>query len=209
MATLLKIDLSPRGEYSISRKISAEFTAAWEKAHPEGEVVVRDLATTHLPYVEMPWIIATHSDPSGHDEEQKASVAIGNELIAELKAADEYVFSTPMYNFGIPARFKGYIDHIVRAGQTFRVNADGTYEGLLTGKKATVIIASAGEYGAGSPAAPYDLETPYLRHILGFIGVTDVTFLRAGSTWKVDRGMATAEEVLAGIEGEVVAAAGR
>jgi FMN-dependent NADH-azoreductase len=94
-----------------------------------------------------------------------------------------------MYNFSITAKLKAYIDHVVRAGQTFNANADGTYTGLVTGKKATVIIASAGEYLPGTPAEAYDAEKPYLRAVLGFIGVTDVNFIQAGSTWKVDRGV--------------------
>jgi FMN-dependent NADH-azoreductase len=96
-----------------------------------------------------------------------------DELVAELQKADEYVIATPMYNFGIPARLKAYVDHVVRSGLTFTMNADGSYTGLLSGKKATVIIASAGEYGPGAPTEGLDTLKPYLREILGFIGVTD------------------------------------
>lgn len=189
MTTLLKIDVSPRGDHSVSRALSKQFAEQWAKSHVNGKVIERNLATTHLPYVELPWITAAFSDPSSHNSEQKAALKIGDDLIAELKEADEWLISTPMYNFSIPAKLKAYIDHVVRAGQTFNANADGTYTGLVTGKKATVIIASAGEYLPGTPAEAYDAEKPYLRAVLGFIGVTDVNFIQAGSTWKVDRGM--------------------
>ena len=207
MPTLLKIDVSPRGEHSISRSLSEQFAAKWQAANAGGTVVSRDLATTSLPFVELPWILGAYSDPATHNDEQKAALAIGNELIAELKAADEWLIATPMYNFAIPARLKAYIDHIVRAGQTFNANPDGTYTGLVTGKKVTIIIASAGDYKPGSPAEGINFELPYLRFILGFIGVTDVTFIQAGSTWKVDRGMVPREEYLQGFASELSTAA--
>ena len=209
MPTLLRIDVSPRGDHSMSRKLSAVFTKDWETAHAGGKVIVRDLATTSLPFVELPWITGVYSDPSTHNDEQKAAVKIGNDLIAELKEADEYLIATPMYNFAIPAKLKAYIDHVVRSGLTFKANSDGTYTGLLTGKKATIVIASAGEYTAGSPAEGYDAESSYLRFILGFIGVKEVSFIRAGSTWKIDKGMAKAEDVVSALASEVAAAAGQ
>lgn len=209
MPTLLKIDVSPRGDYSISRKLSAVFTEQWKATHRGGKVITRDLAKTELPYVELPWIMAAYSDPSTHNDEQKTAIQIGNDLIAELKTADEYIISTPMYNFAVPARLKGYIDHVVRAGLTFNANPDGSYTGLLTGKKATVIISSSGEYAVGTPTEGYDAEKPYLRAILGFMGVTDVTFVQAGSTWKVDKGMQKAEDLVSTLTSQILAAASK
>lgn len=208
MPTLLKIDVSPRGDHSVSRSLSAKFAADWQKSHNGGQVIERDLAKTSLPFVELPWILGAYSDPSGHNEEQKAALAIGDELIAELKAADEWLIATPMYNFAVPAKLKAFIDHVVRSGVTFQAKPDGSYTGLLTGKKVTVLIASAGEYKAGSPAEGINFETPYLRFILGFIGVTDVTFVQAGSTWKIDRGMVARDQFVRSFEAEVAAAAG-
>jgi FMN-dependent NADH-azoreductase len=112
-----------------------------------------------------------------------------------------------MYNFGIPAKLKAYVDHIVRSGLTFTMNADGSYTGLLRGKKATVIIASAGEYGPDALAEGLDSLKPYLREILGFIGVTDVAFIQSGSTWKVDGGSERAEEHIAPLIAQVKQAA--
>ena len=197
MAKLLKIDVSPRGEHSVSRKLGKEFLTRWQASHPGGQVVTRDLAQTDLPFVELPWILGAYSDPATHTAEQKAALAIGDTLIAELEAADEYLLTTPMYNFAVPARLKAYIDHVARAGKTFRANPDGSYTGLLTGKKATVLIASAGVYTQESGAKAYNAEQPYLQQILGFLGVTDVKFVEVGGTWKVDKGMATADELIA------------
>ena len=191
--------------YSISRALGATFAEQWSQSHSGGEVIQRDLEKTYLPFVELPWIIAAYSDSATHSEEQRAALAIGNELIAELKRADEWLITTPMYNFSVPARLKAYIDHIVRTGQTFRTNADGSFTGLLTGKKVTVIVASAGEYTPGSPIEAYDDLRAYLKRILSVIGVTDVTCVQAGSTWKVDRGNADREAFLAGFSDQVAA----
>lgn len=207
MPTLLKIDVSPRGDYSVSRQLGQTYAEAWLAARPGSTLVTRDLAHTHLPFIEMPWIMGAYSDPAGHTAEQKEALRHGDELIAEMIPADHILITTPMYNFNIPAKLKAWVDHVVRSGKTFRVNQDGSYTGLLTGKKATVIIASMGDYTPGGPAEAYDAETPYLRQILGFIGITDVEFLRAGSTWRVDRNVEPREQFLAPLQEKVAAAA--
>jgi FMN-dependent NADH-azoreductase len=190
MSTLLKIDVSPRGDYSISRKLGARFASEWQSNHNGGDIVTRDLATTKLPYIDLPWIAGAYSTPDKHTAEHKAALKISDELIAELLAADEVVISTPMYNFNIPAVLKAWVDHIVRVGKTFSYGPEG-FKGLVTGKKMTIIIASSGEYPAGTPMESYDFETPYIRHILGFIGITDVTFIRAGGAAAINQGQIT------------------
>ena len=207
MPTLLKIDVSTRGPLSISRKLSSRFVEQWRKRHTTGRIIERDIATTELPYLELPWIAANFSKPPDRTDEQRLLLKASDDLVAELRQADHYLVATPMYNFGIPAKLKAYVDHIVRAGVTFRTNADGSYTGLLTGKKATVIIASAGEYTPGAPTEGLDTLKPYLREILGFIGVTDVTFLQSGSTWKVDNGSENADAHIAPLNEELIAAA--
>jgi FMN-dependent NADH-azoreductase len=208
MSTLLKIDVSARGNLSISRRLSSLFPDQWREVHADCQVIERDIDTTDLPFLEFPWITANFTRSSARTEQQKALLVPSDELIAELQKADEYVIATPMYNFGIPAKLKAYVDHIVRSGLTFTMNADGSYTGLLSGKKATVIIASAGEYGPDAPAEGLDTLKPYLREILGFIGVTDVTFIQSGSTWKVDSGSQQAEEHIAPLIAPVKLAAG-
>jgi len=140
MSTLLKIDVSSRGDRSISRKLSSLFLEHWQQAHPDGKVIKRDIATTNLPFVEFPWITANITKVSARTEAQKTLLKLSDDLIAELQQADEYLIATPMYNYGIPAKLKAYVDHIVRAGLTFKMNADGSYAGLLSDKKATVRI---------------------------------------------------------------------
>jgi FMN-dependent NADH-azoreductase len=197
MSTLLKIDVSTRGNLSISRRLSSLFLEQWKEAHADCHVIERDIDTTDLPFLEFSWIAANLTRSSARTERQKALLEPSDKLIAELQTADEYVIATPMYNFGIPAKLKAYVDHIVRSGLTFTMNADGSYTGLLSGKKATVIIASAGEYGRDALAEGLDSLRPYLREILGFIGVTDVAFIQSGSTWKVDGGSERPEEHIA------------
>jgi len=207
MSTLLKIDVSTRGLLSISRTLSSRFVEQWRKGHTTGRIIERDIATTELPFLELPWIAANFSKPSARTDEQRALLRFSDDLVAELQQANHYLLATPMYNFGIPARLKAYVDHIVRAGVTFRTNADGSYTGLLTGKKATVIIASAGEYTPGAPTEGLDTLKPYLREILGFIGVTDVRFLQSGSTWKVDNGSEKTDAHIAPLNEQLIAAA--
>lgn len=204
MSTLLKIDVSPRGEYSVSRRLSGEFAEQWKKANAGGTVVVRDLFKTELPFVDLPWIAGAYSTPDQHTPEQKAAIKVSDDLVAELLAADEIVLSTPMYNFAIPAVLKAYIDHIVRLGKTF----SSSYEGLAKGKKATLIVASGGVYTAGSPTEGYNAETNYLKQILGFIGITDVTIVLAGGSSAVDQGKIGRAEFLKPFEEQVAALVG-
>lgn len=207
MPHLLKIDVSPRGEHSISRRLGKQFLADWQANHPGAQVTTRDLATSTLPYVDLPWIAGAYTPPEQHTEEHKGALKISDELIAELNAADQILITTPMYNFAIPAVLKAWIDHIVRARKTFRVTPEGGYQGLLTGKKLTVITASSGAYPPGSPSESYDFEIPYLRHIAGFIGITDVTFVRGGGTSGISAGKTTPEAFTAALEPELAAAA--
>lgn len=206
MPTLLKIDASPRGaDQSISRALGDQFAREWQQAH-SGDTIARDLATTHLPYVDTQWIAGAYSPPDKHTEEHKKALRPSDEFIAELERADHILITAPMYNFSIPAVLKAWIDHVVRVGKTFRISPTGQYIGLLTGKKATVILASGGAY-AGTPLDGYDLETPYLKNILGFIGITDVEFIRAGGVSQISQGKVSRADFLAPFESEVHSAA--
>ena len=135
MPTLLVIESSPRGDHSVSRKLTAEFVTDWKAAHPGGTVVNRDLMKTPLTFVDVPWITGAYTPPEQHSPEVKQALAASDKLIAELKAADHIVIGTSMYNFSIPAALKAYIDQIVRIGVTF----SASYEGLVKGKKLTVL----------------------------------------------------------------------
>ncbi len=203
MPNLLAVVTSPRGEYSVSRTLTKQFVEQWEKDHPGGKVVTRDLCKTKLPFVDLPWIAGAYTPVEQHSPEMTEALKISNELIAELQAADHIVIGTTMYNFATPAILKAWIDHIVRYGVTF----SASYEGLLKGKKVTVIQASGGVYTPGSHMESYNHETGYLKFILGFIGLTDVTFVLAGGSNDVAQGKTTLPELVSQYTPQVLAAA--
>jgi FMN-dependent NADH-azoreductase len=206
MPTLLRIDASPRGDYSISRRLTSAFVDAWKAKNPDGKVITRDLTKSNLTFVDLDWIAGAYSAPEQHTPEHKKALAISDELVAELLSADEIVLGTPMYNFAVPAATKAWIDHVVRFGKTFTAGPEG-YKGLATGRKATLIVASGGSYEPGTPAEGYNQETPYLKNIFGFIGITDVSIILAGGTNPVTQGQLSSEEFLAPLLPKVEAAA--
>ena len=183
---------------------------AWKANNPDGRVVARDLAKTPLTFVDVDWIAGAFSPPEYHTENHKKALALSNELVSELLEAEEIILATPMYNFAVPAALKAWIDHVVRAGKTFRYTAAGTPEGLLAAqnKKVLVIIASGGSYPEGSPMAALNYEIPYLRFILAFMGLTDVRFIHAGGTGSVMQGRISPDEFLAPYLNEIDGMAG-
>jgi FMN-dependent NADH-azoreductase len=203
MSTLLHIDTSPRGERSVSRQLTHDFTSAWKQAHPAGKTIYRDLGHNPVSFVNETWIAAAYTPPDAHSPELRAALAISNELIAELETASDYVFGVPMHNFSVPATFKAYIDQIVRVGRTFAVDESG-YKGLLHDKSATVITCSGGAYGTGSPLAPYNYQEPWIRAILGFIGLTKVEFVVADGLSEVEFGKRDREQYLKPIREDVL-----
>lgn len=178
MTHILHIDASPRGERSISRTLTQEWITGWKANHPADTITYRDLGHQPVPLVTEAWIAAAFSAPADHTPELAAAIRISDELIDELLAADRYVLGVPMYNLTIPANFKAYIDQVVRAGRTFAVTDQG-YKGLVEGKKALVITAEGGQYRPGMPTESYNFHEPYLRAILGFMGITDINFIHA------------------------------
>jgi FMN-dependent NADH-azoreductase len=210
MATLLHISVSPRGSYSISRQLGDAAVEAWKARNPGGRVIERDLAKTQLTFVDLDWIAGAYSPPEQHNESHKRAIALSNELVAELVEADEVILAAPMYNFAIPAALKAWIDHVVRAGKTFRYTAAGP-AGLLAGKnkKVLAIIASGGSYVEGTGLSTLDYEVPYLRFIFGFMGITDTRFIQAGGTTGVAQGRVSAEEFLAPYLNDIGATLGK
>jgi len=210
MSILLHISVSPRGTDSISRQLGDAAVEAWKAKNPGGRVIERDLAKTPLTFVDVDWIAGAFSPPEYHTENHKKALALSNELVSELLEADEIILATPMYNFAVPAALKAWIDHVVRAGKTFRYTASGTPEGLLAGqhKKVLVIIASGGSYPEGSPMAALNYEIPYLRFILAYMGITDVRFVHAGGTASLMQGRVSPDEFLAPYRNEIAVIAG-
>lgn len=196
MANLLQIDSSPLGEASVSRALSGEFVQNWKAANPGANIVTRDLSAQALPAVTASWLAANFTPEESRTKEQKELLSISETLIAELLAADVLVLGVPMYNFGIPAVLKLWIDQIVRAGKTFNYTENGLV-GLLTVKTAHVFVASGGVYDPGSPAAGLNFVEPYLRAVLGSLGIKDVRVRWAGGTAGVMRGQIDRDTLLA------------
>ncbi len=161
---------------SKSREIAGEFIAAWKHQNPAGAVVERALAPSNIPHLSSETLAALGKTPAARTGEEQAAVAFADRLIEEVEAADTIVVAAPMYNFTIPTTLKAWIDHIARAGRTFRYTANGP-EGLLKNKKVIVVVSRGGFYGSGSPAAAMNHQEPYLRTVFGFLGMNDVSFI--------------------------------
>lgn len=179
MKRLLHIDSSAREERSYSRRLTAHFVRAWQGLNPDGEVVHRELGLTPVPYVSEEWIAGAFSSPADHTPGQSAAIGVSDELVDELLAANDIVIGAPMYNFGVSASLKAWIDQIVRVGRTVELPS---YVGLVREKKVTIITTRGGEaMSPGEPMAHLDMQVPYLKQILGFIGITDVDVVYAGN----------------------------
>ena len=180
MTHILHIDASPRGAGSHSRTVSGELVAAMKAASPDVIVTYRDLGHQDIPYVSEEFIGAMYTPKANHTAEQKATLALSDEMIAELFAADTYVFGIPMYNFSVPGVFKSWIDQVARIGETWSRDPFG---GLLKNKKAIVVTArGGGGYGPGEEREAYNVQDPTVKNILGFMGVTDVEFIHVNNT---------------------------
>lgn len=189
MHTLLRIDSSLFGAQSGSARLTEAYARNWQQAHPAGRVLHRDLSAAPLPHLTAESFQAFSADPDARDPSQQAAVAVSDALIAELRRADELVIGAPMYNFTIPSLLKAWIDHVARAGVSFRYTERGP-EGLLDIARATVISTRGGRY-AGTPQ---DTQTPYLRQVLGFLGVGDIDFIYAESMAGDDAELVAAEQ---------------
>jgi FMN-dependent NADH-azoreductase len=172
---LLHVDSSAR-DSSVSRAVTTEFVAAWERAHPDSQVIRRDLAVMPLSHVTDDWVQASQSDPTQHTEEQRRVLALSETLVSELHDAVIIVVGSPMYNFAISAALKAWIDLVVRQGRTVDFSTRPP-KGLLQDKKLVVITARGGNYDAGTPTADFDFQEPYLRLIFGLIGLKDIRFI--------------------------------
>lgn len=180
MTHILHVDASPRGASSHSRTVSGELVAAMQAADSSATVTHRDVGHQDVPYVTEEFIGAMYTPAESRTDAQKSVLALSDEMIAELRAADTYVFGIPMYNFSVPAVFKSYIDQVVRAGETF---TPATYQGLLKGKKAIVVTArGGGGYGPGEAREAYNVQDPLMRNVLGIMGLTDVEFIHVNGT---------------------------
>lgn len=176
MANLLFVASSLFGDGSQSRLIASEFIDRWRQSHPDTTVVERDLTADNIPHMSLAAFAASLTPADTRSTSEHQAAALADALIEEVEAADVIVLAAPMYNFSIPSTLKAWIDHITRAGRTFRYGAAGA-EGLLKGKKVFIITGRGGIYSGDSPAKDMDFQEPYLRAMLGFLGLDDVTFI--------------------------------
>ena len=187
---VLRIDSSGRTTHSVTRTLG-DALIAHLSSRTDVHVTTRDVAQG-MPFVNEEWINANFTDPAQRDEQQRAALAHSDALVAELMAADVLVIGAPMYNFGIPSTLKAWIDMVARARLTFRYTEQGPV-GLLTGKRAILIMATGGTPVGSS----IDFASGYLRHILGFIGISDVEIVAAEKL--MSQGEAAREAALAQI----------
>ena len=196
MTKILFLKSSPRGDASYSTRVAAHALDALRKAHPGASVTTRDLAQEQSGHIDRQFLAALGTPEEKRDENVRARVAHADALIDELLAADIVVISVAMINFAIPSTLKTWIDYVARAGRTFRYE-NGKPQGLATGKRVILVQAHGGQY-CGTQAQSIDFVTPYLKHMLGFMGMTDIETIHVEGTIF---GEETAEKaVVAGIE---------
>jgi len=171
--TVLYVSSSPRGADSYSNRVANELIADIRRRSPDTKVAVRDLAADPLPHIDNDFIAATRGPNGPQNDGQRALLQRSDELLAEVQAADTIVIATAMINFTIPSTLKTWFDWIARPGKAFAY-VDGKPKGLLNGKRVVVVDASGGIYAENSPG---DYQRPYLKHVLGFMGITDVEFV--------------------------------
>ena len=177
MANLLFVTSSLSGAASQSRAIAAEVVAAWRANHPGATVTERDLAADPVPHLGAATLGALATPAGERSEAQAANAGLADTLITEVEAADAIVLAAPMYNFTIPSTLKAWFDHVARAGRTFRYTPAGPV-GQLAGRPVIVVMTRGGLYSEGAAKA-MDFQEPYLRAMLSFLGLTDVSFVHA------------------------------
>ena len=186
--SVLRIDASARTEGSVTRQLADAVIARLDPA----QVVTRDLADS-VPQIDGAWLAANMTPAEDRTAEQRDKLALSDILVDEVRAADTIVIATPIYNFGVPSSLKAWLDMIARAGITFKYSETGPV-GLLEGKRVIFTIASGGTEVDG----PIDFATPWLRHVMGFIGITDVQVVRSDRLMvDAEASQARAEEDLA------------
>ncbi|MBY4589296.1 MULTISPECIES: FMN-dependent NADH-azoreductase [Rhizobium] len=171
MSSILLLTSSPRAE-SLSTPIAVELAEKLKNQNPGSVLVRRDLAASPLPHIDDLFTGAIRKPAEARTAEEVAAVKTSDELVNELFAADTIVISTGLINFNIYSSLKTWIDNVARAGLTFKYTESGPV-GLLTGKKVYVVLTSGGVYSQG-PAAPLNHAVPYLKSVLGFLGITDI-----------------------------------
>ncbi|MDV9033456.1 FMN-dependent NADH-azoreductase [Pseudomonas sp. RAC1] len=174
MSRVLIVESSARQQDSVSRQLTRDFTRQWQAAHPADTLALRDLALNPVPHLDADLLGGWMKPEAQRSAAEVQALLRSNELTDELLAADVLVLAAPMYNFTIPSTLKAWLDHVLRAGITFKYTPTGP-QGLLSGKRAIVLTARGGIHAGASS----DHQEPYLRQVMAFIGIHDVTFIHA------------------------------
>lgn len=177
MKKILHIISSPRGSASVSRKLGNAVVQKIKDKYPNARIRERDLTLDHFPHLEEEQIKSFFTKEELRSPEQQSAVKLSDEVIAELLEADILVVDTSMYNFSVPSRLKAWIDHIARAGHTFRYTDKGP-EGLLKNKKLYIAFSGGAVYSEGAYQA-FDFNVPYIKAVFSFLGITDISVVRA------------------------------
>ncbi|BDI20795.1 FMN-dependent NADH-azoreductase (plasmid) [Nostoc cf. commune SO-36] len=184
---LLEIQSSVRLDRSISRALSHEFIQAWQNSHPNALHKQQDVGMHPPAHPTELWTTANYLPPDSRTPEMETALAASEQLIEELLWADRLLLGVPMYNFSVPSTFKAYLDNIVRVNRTFAFDsANFTFKGLAIGKKALVITPSAGDFAPDTPMGSLNFCETYLRSILGFIGIEDITIVAVPNQFMPD-----------------------
>jgi FMN-dependent NADH-azoreductase len=178
MSNILFVNSSPRGAGSYSNQVASALVEKLEAASTGAIVTVRDLAKEPLPHVDDEFVAAIRGPAGPQTDVQREIARRSDALVDELLAADTVVIAAPMINFTIPTTLKGWIDYVARAGRTFSYSESGP-KGLVSGKRVFLVVARGGVY---SDRAQYDFQLPYLRHVLAFLGMTDVEVIDVEGT---------------------------
>lgn len=195
MKNLLKINSSIFSDQGQSSQLANQFTAAWQAAHPEGKVIIKDLASDPIPHLTAERFLSFIAKPEERTAAQKEVADFSDDLIEEIEQADAIVIGLPMYNLGVPSTLKSYFDHIARAGVTFRYTEKGP-EGLIKGKKVYVFASRGGVY-AGTAL---DTQTNYVKDFLRLIGIEHVEFIYAEG---LNIGETSKQSALANAQGKI------
>ncbi|MBL6931640.1 MAG: NAD(P)H-dependent oxidoreductase [Rhodospirillales bacterium] len=192
MTNLLAITSSPNPQ-GVTSGLIESFVETFKYALPEANAVRRDVGLTPPPHLDGATIGAYYTAPDALDDSAKELLALSDTIVGEVEAADIIVIAAPMHNFGLPSGLKAWVDHVARVGRTFAYTEEGP-RGLLKDKKVFVLGARGGNYSETSPAHAMDFVTPYLKTVLGFIGLDDITFINAEGVASGGEGVALAHE---------------
>ncbi|MGQ0486398.1 MAG: FMN-dependent NADH-azoreductase [Hyphomicrobiales bacterium] len=205
---LLHIDSGILGEHSVTRRLSAALVDQWRKRQPGLKVTYRDLASNPIGHLSGSYLMAQSVDSARHSPELQRDLAESGKALEEFLDADVVVIGAPMYNFSVPSQLKAWIDRIAVQGKTFRYTEKGP-EGLASGKKVIIVSSRGGFYSKENGLAAIDHQEPYLRAVFGFLGITDIEFIRAEgvnvSPQKKQEAIASAEKAIT--QGEYAKAA--